>query len=226
MHPSGYALRRSQLPLQGSLPGGRRPKCAAAGVNARPTMQGKRAVERGRQAAARFGGTMRALPPAGGVSERSRYEVLALSAEIAPYKAQGRVLPGFAGYLCRKAAMHPSGCALRRIQLPLQGSLFKRQLPIKPPLCRRRRRRGAAPGLASTLPARRDPCATPIIHLAAAGVQWRAQAWVSARTGSWRRAEAPSSRSIGHGGCGAPHAAPSVRRAAAVHRPSRKVNCT
>ena len=77
---------------------------------------------------------MRALPPAGGVSERSRYEVPALSAEIIPYEAQGRVLPGFAGYLRRKAAVHPSGCALRRIQLPLQGSLFKRQLPIKPPL--------------------------------------------------------------------------------------------
>ena len=123
MHPSGCALWRSQLPLQGSLPGGRRPKCAAAGVNARPTMRGTRAVEEGRQAAARFGGTMRALPPAGGVSERSRYEVPALSAEIVPREAQGRILPGFAGYLRRKAAMHPSGCALRRIQLPLQGSL-------------------------------------------------------------------------------------------------------
>ena len=30
-------------------------------------------------------GTMRALPPAGGVSERNRYEVPALSAEIVPY---------------------------------------------------------------------------------------------------------------------------------------------
>ena len=30
--------------------------------------------------------------------------------------------------------MHPSGCALRRIQLPLQGSLSKRQSPAKPPL--------------------------------------------------------------------------------------------
>ena len=77
---------------------------------------------------------MQALPPTGGVSERSRYKVPALSAEIVPYKAQGRVLPGFAGYLHRKAAMHPSGCALRRSLLPLQGSLFKRQLPIKPPL--------------------------------------------------------------------------------------------
>ena len=39
----------------------------------------------GTEAAARFGGTMRALPPAGGVSERSRYEVPALSAEIVHY---------------------------------------------------------------------------------------------------------------------------------------------
>ena len=70
------------------------PQTSPAGVNARPTMRNTRAVERGRQAAARFGGTMRALPPAGGVSERSRYEVPALSAEIVPYKAQGRVLPG------------------------------------------------------------------------------------------------------------------------------------
>ncbi len=30
--------------------------------------------------------------------------------------------------------MHPSVCALRRIQLPLQGSLSKRQSPAKPPL--------------------------------------------------------------------------------------------
>ena len=30
--------------------------------------------------------------------------------------------------------MHPSVCALRRIQLPLQGSRSKWQLPIKPPL--------------------------------------------------------------------------------------------
>ena len=30
--------------------------------------------------------------------------------------------------------MHPSVCALRRIQLPLQWSRSKWQLPIKPPL--------------------------------------------------------------------------------------------
>ena len=84
------------------------PQTSPAGVNARPTMRNTRAVERGRQAAARFGGTMRALPPAGGVSERSRYEVPALSAEIVPYGCGARLLPGFAGYLWGKAAMHPS----------------------------------------------------------------------------------------------------------------------
>ena len=34
----------------------------------------------------RLSGTMQALPPAGGVSERNRYEVPALSAEIVPYE--------------------------------------------------------------------------------------------------------------------------------------------
>ena len=99
------------------------PQTSPAGVNARPTMRGTRAAERGQKAAARFGGTMRALPPAGGVSERSRYEVPALSAEIVPYGCGARSCRVLKGYLCGKAAVHPSGCALRRIQLPLQGSL-------------------------------------------------------------------------------------------------------
>ena len=87
-------------------------------------MRGTRAVEQGQKAAARFGGTMRALPPAGGVSERSRYEVPALSAEIIPYEAQGRVLPGFAGYLHRKAAMPPLRLRLAAQPAPLAGEPF------------------------------------------------------------------------------------------------------
>ena len=39
-------------------------------------------------------------------------------------RMQGKALPGFAGYLWGKAAMHPSVCALRRIHLPLQGRLL------------------------------------------------------------------------------------------------------
>ena len=42
---------------------------------------------------------------------------------LARRSSQGKVLPGSTGYLRRKAAMHPSVCALRRIHLPLQGRL-------------------------------------------------------------------------------------------------------
>ena len=54
----------------------------------------------------------------------AKYEVPALSAGIVPCGTQGKALPGFAGHLRRKAAMHPSVCALRRIHLPLQGRLL------------------------------------------------------------------------------------------------------
>ena len=54
----------------------------------------------------------------------AKYEVPALSAEIVPYETQGKALPDFAGYFHRKAAMHPSVCAWRRIHLPLQGRLL------------------------------------------------------------------------------------------------------
>ena len=47
---------------------------------------------------------------------------------------RGKTLPDPAGYFRHKAAMHPSVCAFRRIQLPLQGSLFVRCRPRKPPL--------------------------------------------------------------------------------------------
>ena len=43
-------------------------------------------------------------------------------ASIVPYEAQGKVLPGFTGYLHRKAAMHPSVCALRRSHRPVCGA--------------------------------------------------------------------------------------------------------
>ena len=42
-----------------------------------------------------------------------------------PLRTRGKVLPGLAGYLRRQPAMHPSGCALRRIHLPLQGRLWR-----------------------------------------------------------------------------------------------------
>ena len=119
-------------------------------------------------------------------------------ASIIPYETRGKALPGFAGYFRRKAAMHPSVCAFRRIHLPLQGRLCKRlppkRLPCKglrsraPPAADTARRsrcsgrrtqvcfstrsamrapqtgnvgvnrlRGAAPGLANTLPGSADP---------------------------------------------------------------------
>ena len=48
-------------------------------------------------------------------------------ASIVPYETQGKVLPGFAGYLRRKAAMHPSVCALRRIHRPVCGARIARR---------------------------------------------------------------------------------------------------
>ena len=51
----------------------------------------------------------------------AKYEVPALSAEIVPCETQGKALPGFAGHLRRKAAMHPSVCAGRRLHHPLKG---------------------------------------------------------------------------------------------------------
>ncbi len=71
---------------------------------------------------------------------------------------RGKALPDPAGYFRRQPAMHPSVCAFRRIQLPLQGSLSVCR-PLKSLLCkgrcRRRRRRGAAPDPANILPGRR-----------------------------------------------------------------------
>ena len=70
-----------------------------------------------------------------------------------PTKHGARALPGFAGYLRRKAAMHPSVCAFRRIHLPLQGRLCKRFPPKRLP-CKGLRSR--APPAADT--ARRSRC--------------------------------------------------------------------
>ena len=44
--------------------------------------------------------------------------------EHRPLRMRGKALPGSAGYLWGKAAMHPSVCALRRIHFPLQGRLW------------------------------------------------------------------------------------------------------
>ena len=81
-------------------------------------------------------------------------------ASIVPYEAQGKVLPGFTGYFRRKAAMHPFICALRRIHLPLQGRLWENCRPEGSPVRGAggvSRLRGAAPGLANTLPGSADP---------------------------------------------------------------------
>ena len=51
--------------------------------------------------------------------------------EHRPLRMRGKGLPGFAGYLCRRAAMHPS-VGWRR-QLPLQGRLWETAVK-KPPL--------------------------------------------------------------------------------------------
>ena len=51
--------------------------------------------------------------------------------EHRPLRMRGRGLPGFAGYLCRRAAMHPS-VGWRR-QLPLQGRLWNAAAK-RPPL--------------------------------------------------------------------------------------------
>ena len=93
----------------------------------------------------------------------------------------GKVLPGFTGYFRRKAAMHPSVCALRRIHLPLQGRLYRRQPPKASPA-----RGGVAPGdggvrhLAVPIPFRGDlrrrtgsrRAKSPALHRA----RWRAAA--------------------------------------------------
>ena len=55
-------------------------------------------------------------------------------ASIVPYETRGKALPCFAGYLRRKAAMHPFVCALRRIHLPLQGRLYQAPATRKAPL--------------------------------------------------------------------------------------------
>ena len=68
----------------------------------------------------------RALSPAGALRQRQAPRD---DASIVPYACEG--LPGFAGYLCRRAAMHPS-VGWRR-QLPLQGRLWETAAK-KPPL--------------------------------------------------------------------------------------------
>ena len=85
-------------------------------------------------------GTMRALPPAGGVSERNRYEVPALSAEIVPYETWGQ---GPAG-VCR-IPVGQGGNAPLRLRLtahppPLAGEALGELPPGRLPCkgsCRR-----------------------------------------------------------------------------------------
>ena len=80
-------------------------------------------------------------------------------ASIVPYAARIEALPDFAGHSLRKAAMHPSvGFAASS---PCRGAFpcgsHPQSLPCKG-RCRRRRRRGAAPGPAIILSGRRSPC--------------------------------------------------------------------
>ena len=127
-----------------------------AGVNARPTMQGKQAAEPGggrpphapvRSQRLRSRGRCLHRPadgPGGGLPlprylpfpaamQGGRFRPPLGVCGIAgfagrckhrPLRTRGKALPGFAGYLWGKAAMHPSVCALRRIHLPLQGRLW------------------------------------------------------------------------------------------------------
>ena len=93
----------------------------------------------------------RAISPAAwGLRHCGAYGTMQASS---PTKHGARALPGFAGYLRRKAAMHPSVCAFRRIHLPLQGRLCKRLPPKRLP-CKGLRSR--APPAADT--ARRSRC--------------------------------------------------------------------
>ena len=55
-------------------------------------------------------------------------------ASIVPYEAQGRVLPGFAGYLPPQGGNAPLSLRLAAHPAPLTGEPFKRQRPAKPPL--------------------------------------------------------------------------------------------
>ena len=171
---------------------GLRDTCGArppAGVNARPTMQGKQAAEPGggrpphapvrsqrlrrgrcshRPADGPGGGLPlpRYLPfPAAMQGGRFRPPLgvcgiagFAGRCQHRPLRMQGKALPGSAGYLWGKAAMHPSVCALRRIHLPLQGRLWGDRHPEGSPVRGAvgvSRLRGAAPCLANTLPGRR-----------------------------------------------------------------------
>ena len=61
---------------------------------------------------------------------------------------RGKALPGVAGYLWRKAAMHPSVCALRRIHRPVCGARIARRAlkhacALRPLRCREAAKTGA-----------------------------------------------------------------------------------
>ena len=71
-------------------------------------------------------------------------------ASIVPYEAQGRVLPGFAGYLPPQGGNAPLSLRLAAHPAPLTGEPFKRQRPAKPPLQGKvppQRKNSPAPGL-------------------------------------------------------------------------------
>ena len=94
---------------------------------------------------------LRGLCRAGNFARRLGFAVSQVfrdDASIVPYGCGAGHCRVLEGHLCGKAAMHPSGCALRRIQLPLQGSLpsggHPQSLPCKG-RCPQRGRRGALP---------------------------------------------------------------------------------
>ena len=135
--PTGNAPLRLRLtahppPLAGEALGSRRPEGSPA--------RGAVGVSRRRDAAPCPANTFpgrRPLPPrrafspaAWGLPPPQGSGTMPASS---PTEAYGKALPGVAGYLRRKVAMHPSVCAERRIHLPLQGRLCKRLPPKRLP---------------------------------------------------------------------------------------------
>ena len=146
--PCGAALTQNHSAPFATLPGGRsRPPynitytCNGAGSGSLPPCvraDARIGPPTGLAKSCRFRITSRSRPQcrAGvfarrlGPSAAARFRD---DACIAPTEAYGKALPGVAGYLRRKVAMHPSVCAERRIHLPLQGRLCKRLPPKRLP---------------------------------------------------------------------------------------------
>ena len=168
--PLRLRLTAHPAPLAGEPSGRQAAEMCPGGRERPPYNAGHTGGGAGTAGAARFGGTMRALPPTGGVSERSRYEVPALSAEIVPYGCRAGFCRALQDISAARRQCTPQSAPCGASSSPCRGAFlsgsFSQSLPCKG-RCRRRRRKGAAPGLASTLPARRrvwrsaDVCVPP-----------------------------------------------------------------